>query len=120
MVLSIDTKNARALDDALSVKHLLDSIYQVGIHISDIAALVLPDSAIDLEAQSRISSTYILKKFHKPMLPHLLNENICCLKQGADRLAVTLWVNIDASTGIIDYNSAKYEKTIIKDRKSVV
>ncbi len=114
-VLSIDTKNARALDDALSVRHLEGSIYQVGIHISDVAAIVKQDSAIDLEAQSRIASTYILKKFHKPMLPHYLNENVCCLKANSEKLAVTLWVNLDAETGIIDYSSAKYEKTIINN-----
>jgi exoribonuclease R len=91
----------------------------VGIHISDVAGLVLEDSAIDLEAQSRIASTYILKKFHKPMLPPQLNENICCLKPGADRLAVTLWVNIDSATGIIDYTSAKYEKTIINNKSAL-
>jgi exoribonuclease R len=91
----------------------------VGIHISDVAALVLENTAIDLEAQSRISSTYILKKFHKPMLPPQLNENICCLKPGADRLAVTLWVNIDSATGLIDYTSAKYQKTIINNSSSL-
>lgn len=80
MVLSIDTKNAKALDDALSVKHLEGSIYQISIHISDVAAIVKRDSAIDLEAQSRIASTYILKKFHKPMLPNILNDNLCSLK----------------------------------------
>ena len=76
----MDTKNARALDDALSVRHIDGSVYRVGIHISDVAAVVKEESAIDKEAQSRIASTYILKKFHKPMLPDKLNRELCSLK----------------------------------------
>ncbi len=71
-MLSIDSKNARALDDAVSIiPH--EGRFKVGIHISDVAALFKMDSAIDKEALSRVQSVYILKRFHKPMLPRELN-----------------------------------------------
>ena len=79
------------------------------------AAVVKEESAIDKEAQSRIASTYILKKFHKPMLPDKLNRELCSLKPQTNRLAVTLWVTVNAETGLIDYDSAKYESTIIQN-----
>ncbi len=79
-IISIDTKRARALDDALSIQHVDGNIFRVGIHVSDVAALIDKDSVIDKEAQSRIASTYILKNYHKPMLPEKLNSDLCCLK----------------------------------------
>ena len=44
---------------------------------------------------------------------------MCCLKANSEKLAVTLWVNVDAETGIIDYSSAKYEKTIINNQAAL-
>jgi ribonuclease R len=78
-VLTIDGKNSRALDDAISLESLPDEKFRIGIHISDVAALIKKDSEIDKEAFSRVESTYVLssiKKCHKPMLPPLLNSDL--------------------------------------------
>jgi ribonuclease R len=78
-VFSIDGKNARAIDDAISLESLPDEKFRIGIHISDVAALIKKDSEIDKEAFSRVESTYVLssiKKCHKPMLPYILNADL--------------------------------------------
>jgi ribonuclease R len=116
-ILSIDGKNSRALDDALSLERINDDHYRVGIHISDVASLVKKGSEIDKEAFSRVESTYVLsqiKKCHKPMLPHSLNAEIASLIQEQPRLCVTLWLIINKD-GLIDLDSANYELSIIEN-----
>jgi exoribonuclease R len=78
-VVTIDGKNSRAIDDAISLESLPDEKYRIGIHISDVASLIKRDSEIDKEAFSRVESTYVLssiKKCHKPMLPSILNADL--------------------------------------------
>ena len=84
-IFTIDGKNARALDDAISVEKLSDDHFRVGIHIADVASLIKKNSEIDKEAFSRVESTYVLsaiKKCHKPMLPHSLNSEVSSLIEG--------------------------------------
>lgn len=82
LVFSIDNRTTQAMDDAFSVIELPDDCYRVQIHISDVAFLVTTGSAIDNEASVRAQSTYVMKAFHLPMLPHDLNANLCSLVEG--------------------------------------
>jgi len=78
-IFSIDGKNTRAIDDAISLESFPDEKFRIGIHISDVAALIKKDSEIDKEAFSRVESTYVLssiKKCHKPMLPYVINADL--------------------------------------------
>lgn len=87
----------------------------MGIHISDVAALVKADSAIDKEALSRVSSVYILKRFHKPMLPRELNQDLCSLLKEKQRFAVTLWLDVN-SEGLVDFATARYQLSILSNK----
>ncbi|XP_026660773.1 DIS3-like exonuclease 2 isoform X2 [Phoenix dactylifera] len=91
---TIDPSSAIDLDDALSVEIISDEIFRVGVHIADVSYFVLPDTALDTEAQIRSTSVYILQ--HKlPMLPPKLSEEVASLIPGADRLALSIIWDID-------------------------
>ncbi|XP_058086128.1 DIS3-like exonuclease 2 isoform X2 [Magnolia sinica] len=100
--LSIDPSTATDIDDALSVERVSDDIFRVGVHIADASYFLLPDSALDVEAQFRCTSVYLLR--HKiPMLPSLLSENLGSLIPGVDRLAFSIIWDINLAGDIIDH-----------------
>jgi exoribonuclease-2 len=100
-ILTIDGSMTRDYDDALSIRSLGDGV-EVGIHIADAAAVVLPESSIDLEALERGTSLY-LPDTRIPMLPTALSEELCSLMHGKDRLAVSLLVRFDENDVVQDY-----------------
>jgi exoribonuclease-2 len=100
-ILTIDGPMTRDHDDALSIRSLADGV-EVGIHIADAAAVVLPNSTVDLEAFERGTSLY-LPDNRIPMLPTVLSEELCSLKEGTDRLAVSLLVRFDENDLVQDY-----------------
>jgi exoribonuclease-2 len=92
-VLTIDSTMTRDFDDGLSVRPVDEGI-EVGIHIADAAAAVSPDSLLDQEALERVNSLY-LPDTRISMLPEVLSEDVCSLKQGVERLAVSVLVRFD-------------------------
>jgi exoribonuclease-2 len=99
-VLTIDSPMTRDYDDGLSV-HPVDDGIEVGIHIADAAAVVSLDSMLDQEALERVTSLY-LPDTRIPMLPEVLSEDACSLKQGVERLAVSLLVRFDKDDRLQD------------------
>nr|DAD39572.1 TPA_asm: hypothetical protein HUJ06_013895 [Nelumbo nucifera] len=98
---TIDPSTATDLDDALSVERLSDDIFRVGVHIADVSYFVLPDTSLDIEAQMRSTSVYLLQ--HKlPMLPSLLSENLGSLIPGVDKLAFSIFWDISNAGNIVD------------------
>lgn len=93
-IFTIDPSTASDLDDALSVEKLANGIFRVGIHIADVSHFVLPETALDKEAQIRSTCVYLLQR-KIPMLPPLLSENIGSLNPGVDRLAFSLFLDIN-------------------------
>lgn len=93
-IFTIDPSSASDLDDALSVQQFANDIFRVGIHIADASYFVLPDTALDKEAQIRSTSVYLQQR-KIPMLPPLLSENIGSLNPGVDRLAFSLFLDIN-------------------------
>jgi exoribonuclease-2 len=91
----------RDYDDALSIRSLASGV-EVGIHIADAAAVVSLDSSVDKEAMERVTSLY-LPDNRIPMLPTSLSEELCSLKQGEVRLAVSLLVNFDENDQFQEY-----------------
>jgi len=86
LTLTIDPVDAKDFDDALSFKQLDNGNIEVGIHIADVTHYVEPGSAIDEEAQRRGTSIYLVDRTI-PMLPEILSNDICSLREGEDRLA---------------------------------
>ncbi len=85
---TIDPVDAKDFDDAISVKKLSDSTYEIGVHIADVSYFVRPNTAIDKEARTRATSVYLVDRTI-PMLPHVLSTNFCSLNPNLDRLAVS-------------------------------
>ena len=100
-ILTIDGPMTRDYDDGLSIRRL-DGGIEVGIHIADAAEVVLPDSPLDKEALERVTSLY-LPDTRIPMLPKMLSEDVCSLREGEERLAVSLLVRFDEEDQLQDY-----------------
>ncbi|KAJ3180051.1 hypothetical protein HDU87_002274 [Geranomyces variabilis] len=99
-IFSIDPPTARDLDDAVSVKALGDGVYEIGVHIADVAFFVKPDSALDKEARYRATTVYLVQRAI-PMLPRLLCEELCSLNPGVERLAFSVTWRMDSSARVI-------------------
>ncbi|XP_048332455.2 DIS3-like exonuclease 2 isoform X2 [Ziziphus jujuba] len=100
-IFSIDPSTATDLDDALSIEVVSNGIFRVGVHIADVSYFVLPDTELDKEAQIRSTSVHMLQK-KLPMLPPLLSENIGSLNPGVDRLAFSIFLDINPAGDITD------------------
>lgn len=93
-VFSIDPPTARDLDDALSIEVLNGGLFRVGVHIADVGHFVRSGSALDLEAQRRTTSVYLVQRVI-PMLPELLSSHLCSLQPGIDRLTFSVVWEMD-------------------------
>ncbi|KAF2291431.1 hypothetical protein GH714_024017 [Hevea brasiliensis] len=101
-IFTIDPSTATDLDDALSFERLPNGSVRVGVHIADVSYFVLPDTALDKEAQSRSTSVYMLRR-KLPMLPPLLSENLGSLNPGEDRLAFSIFWDLNSVGEILDH-----------------
>jgi ribonuclease R len=111
---TIDPKDAKDFDDALSVKALENGDYEIGIHIADATFFCRPGTAIDDEAIKRGTSVYLVDSTI-PMLPHELSGNVCSLKQDEDRLTFSAVFRINSKAEVVE---RKFEKSIIRsDRR---
>ncbi|GAB2235200.1 hypothetical protein Droror1_Dr00027694 [Drosera rotundifolia] len=100
-VFTIDPSTATDLDDALSIEKISKDIYRVGVHIADVSYFVQPDTALDTEAQVRSTSVYLLNR-KLSMLPPLLSEDLGSLVPGADRLAFSIFWDMNLSGTCVD------------------
>jgi exoribonuclease-2 len=101
---TIDGPMTRDYDDALSVRFLAHGA-EVAIHIADAAEYIPIDSPLDQEALARATSLY-LPDARIPMLPPLLSEGHCSLKQGEDRLALSLLIDFDQDDRLVSHRFA--------------
>jgi len=100
-VITIDGRSTLDFDDALSIEKV-DDHYRLGIHIVDVGYFVKKGDEIDREALERGSSIYMPDQTI-PMLPSYLAEDICSLKAGKIRPAISVIVNLSRFYEIIDY-----------------
>ncbi|MEX2530277.1 MAG: ribonuclease R [Gemmatimonadota bacterium] len=112
---TIDPADAKDHDDALSVTALGDEEWEVGIHIADVSHFVEEGTELDLEALRRGTSVYLVNQV-VPMLPHTLSSDLCSLREGEDRLALSLFVHLDGQARVRRH---RFEKSWIRIRKGL-
>ena len=99
---TIDPKDAKDFDDALSIRRLPNKLWEVGVHIADVSHYVTEGSIIDKEAQKRATSIYLVDRTI-PMLPERLCNFICSLRPDEDKLAFSVIFHLDENAMVRHY-----------------
>ena len=111
---TIDPKDAKDFDDALSIRRLPDGLWEVGVHIADVTYYVKEDSLIDKEAERRATSVYLVDRTI-PMLPERLCNFLCSLRPNEEKLAYSVVFKMNDKAEVKD---SRVVHTLIKsDRR---
>ena len=110
---TIDPKDARDFDDAVSIRQLDNGRFEVGVHIADVSAFVEEDDTIDKEAFERGTSVYFVKSVI-PMLPERLSNDLCSLKPKEDRLAFSVLMQLDS---LGEVHNVEITESVIRSRQ---
>lgn len=111
---TIDPKDAKDFDDALSIKKLPNGHYEVGVHIADVTHYVKEGGVIDEEAVNRATSVYLVDRTI-PMLPERLSNGLCSLRPDEEKLCFSAVFELDNEADMKNY---RIGRTIIKsDRR---
>jgi ribonuclease R len=101
LTFTIDPKDAKDFDDALSFKVLDGGIYEIGIHIADVSHYLTPGTILDKEAFNRATSVYLVDRV-VPMLPEVLSNNACSLRPNEEKFTFSAVFKINNKAEIID------------------
>ena len=111
---TIDPRDAKDFDDALSIQKLPNGNWQVGIHIADVTHYVKPGSIVDKEAEKRATSVYLVDRT-VPMLPERLCNGVCSLRPNEEKLAFSCIVEMNDNAKVLATDICR---TVIKsDRR---
>ena len=103
---TVDPRDAKDFDDALSLRKLDDGLWEVGVHIADVTHYVRPDSIIEQEGRERATSVYLVDRTI-PMLPEHLSNGICSLRPDEDKLTYSVIFKMNDNAEIQHYKIAK-------------
>lgn len=110
---TIDPKDAKDFDDALSIRQLKPGLWEVGVHIADVSHYVKEGSIIDKEAVKRATSVYLVDRTI-PMLPERLCNFICSLRPDEEKLAYSVIFEMNEKAEVKDY---RIRHTVIKSNR---
>jgi len=99
LTFTIDPKDAKDFDDALSFKILDNGNYEVGIHIADVSHYLETDTVLDDEAYERATSVYLVDRV-VPMLPEVLSNNACSLRPKEEKYTFSAIFELDDTAQI--------------------
>ncbi|RRQ46970.1 ribonuclease R [Chryseobacterium sp. SC28] len=91
---TIDPKDAKDFDDALSIQKLDNGLWQIGVHIADVSHYVKPGTILDREAYERATSVYLVDRV-VPMLPEVLSNDVCSLRPNEDKFTFSAVFEMD-------------------------
>lgn len=103
---TIDPRDAKDFDDALSIRKLSEQEFEVGVHIADVTHYVREGDIIDQEAERRATSVYLVDRTI-PMLPERLCNNLCSLRPNEDKLCFSVVFRMNAEAEVLDYKIAR-------------
>jgi ribonuclease R len=99
LTFTIDPKDAKDFDDALSFKQLPNGNYEVGIHIADVSHYLQEGTVLDDEAYERATSVYLVDRV-VPMLPEVLSNNACSLRPLEEKYTFSAVFELNNKAGI--------------------
>ncbi len=91
---TIDPKDAKDFDDALSIVKLENGNWEIGVHIADVSHYVVPGTMLDDEAYQRATSVYLVDRV-VPMLPEVLSNDVCSLRPHEDKFTFSAVFELD-------------------------
>lgn len=109
---TIDPDNAKDFDDAISFKQINEDVFEIGIHIADVSHFLKENTLLDLEAQKRATSVYLVDRV-VPMLPETISNNLCSLNPKENKYAFSVLFVFDNRKLIKEW----FGKTIINSNE---
>ncbi len=98
---TIDPKDAKDFDDALSLKKLPNGNWEIGVHIADVSHYIQPGSILDNEAFKRATSVYLVDRV-VPMLPEVLSNQACSLRPQETKLCFAAVFELDENANVLN------------------
>jgi ribonuclease R len=131
LTFTIDPKDAKDFDDALSFQDLNNGLYEIGIHIADVSHYLKDNTILDEEAYQRATSVYLVDRV-VPMLPEILSNNACSLRPHEEKYTFSAIFQINDKAEVkhqwfgrtVTYSDARFAyeeaQAIIESKKSTV
>ena len=110
---TIDPKDAKDFDDALSIREIKSGLWEIGVHIADVTHYVKEGSIIDKEAEKRATSVYLVDRTI-PMLPEKLSNGLCSLRPDEEKLTYSVIFTMNEKGEV---KNSRITKTIIKSNR---
>lgn len=98
---TIDPKDAKDFDDALSIKKLPNGNWEIGVHIADVSHYIKENTLLEAEAYNRATSIYLVDRV-VPMLPEILSNQACSLRPQETKLCFSAVFELDDHANLIN------------------
>jgi len=113
LTFTIDPKDAKDFDDALSFKIVENGNYEIGIHIADVSHYLQEGTILDNEAYNRATSVYLVDRV-VPMLPEVLSNFACSLRPNEEKYTFSAIFELDKKANI---KNSWFGRTVINSNQ---